>query len=54
MLNPDLYNRVLEEVECFKSEYKEVQVTPEVIRDYLKTTDFNAQQKAVFRKLVGI
>lgn len=53
MLRPDLYNQVIEEAECFKSEYREVKLTREIVRDYLDNLDFNSEQKAVFYKLVG-
>ena len=53
MLRPDLYNQVIEEVECFKSEYRDIEITREIVRDYLSTTDFNPQQKAVFYEKVG-
>ena len=53
MLKPDLYNHVIEEAECFKSEFREVEITREIVRDYLSNLDFNSEQRAVFYKLVG-
>ena len=54
MLKPDLANRVIEEAECFKSEFREVEITKEMVRDYLRNLDFNPEQRAYFYKLVGL
>ena len=54
MLSRPLANQVIEEAECFKSEFREIEITAEIVRNYLNTTDFNPEQRAYFYKLVGL
>ena len=54
MLSKPLANQVIEEAECFMSEHRETGYTVEMVRDYLRTLDFNPEQRAYFYKLVGL